>query len=75
VDRHPLSSVRIYDNSIAMIDVSEEGVTEVSVLKGDVDAKAGPERPGSSPAMLRSTANRAQTWRRSADPTTGNAGT
>lgn len=32
----PLASVSIYDNSIAMIDVSEDGQTEVSVLKGDV---------------------------------------
>jgi len=30
----PLSSVRSYDNSIMLVDVSEDGVTEVSVLKG-----------------------------------------
>jgi len=32
----PLASVSIYDNSIAMIDVSADGQTEVSVLNGDV---------------------------------------
>ena len=36
----PLSSVRSYDNSIMMIDISEEGVTEVSVLKGYVYAES-----------------------------------
>jgi uncharacterized protein DUF6600/FecR-like protein len=42
----PLSSIRSYDNSIMMIDVSEDGVTEVSVLKGDAyaESKAGATR-------------------------------
>src|SRR5574341_6844 len=30
----PLSSVRTYDNSVMTLDVSEDGATEVSVLKG-----------------------------------------
>jgi hypothetical protein len=36
----PLTSLRSYDNSIMMIDISEEGVTEVSVLKGIVYAES-----------------------------------
>jgi hypothetical protein len=36
----PLSSLRSYDNSIMMIDVSDDGVTEVSVLKGNVFAES-----------------------------------
>ncbi len=36
----PLSSLRSYDNSIMMIDVSEDGVTEISVLKGYVYAES-----------------------------------
>ena len=36
----PFSSLRSYDNSIMMIDISEEGVTEVSVLKGYVYAES-----------------------------------
>jgi hypothetical protein len=36
----PLSSIRSYDNSIMMIDVSEDGVTEVSVLKGSAYAES-----------------------------------
>lgn len=42
----PLTSIRSYDNSIMMIDVSEDGVTEVSVLKGYVyaESKAGATR-------------------------------
>ncbi len=36
----PLSSLRSYDNSIMMIDISEDGVTEVSVLKGQVYAES-----------------------------------
>jgi hypothetical protein len=36
----PLSSLRSYDNSIMMIDISEDGVTEVSVLKGYVYAES-----------------------------------
>ena len=39
----PLASVRSYDNSVIMLDVSEDGVTEVSVLKGHatVESRAG----------------------------------
>src|SRR3990172_5330418 len=42
----PLSSLRSYDNSIMMLDVSEDGVTEISVLKGYVyaESKAGATR-------------------------------
>jgi hypothetical protein len=42
----PLSSVRSYDNSVIMLDVSEDGVTEVSVLKGHatVESRAGAMR-------------------------------
>jgi hypothetical protein len=42
----PLSSLRSYDNSIMMIDVSEDGLTEVSVLKGYVyaESRAGATR-------------------------------
>jgi hypothetical protein len=43
----PLSSIRSYDNSIVMIDVSEiDGATDVSVLKGDVyaESRAGSTR-------------------------------
>ena len=42
----PLSSLRSYDNSIMMLDVSEDGVTELSVLKGYVyaESKAGATR-------------------------------
>lgn len=36
----PLSSLRSYDNSIMMIDISEDGVTEISVLKGYVYAES-----------------------------------
>ena len=35
----PLSSFRSYDNSIMMIDVAEDGATEVSVIKGYVYAE------------------------------------
>ncbi len=44
----PMSSIRTYDNSIMMIDVSEDGVTEVSVLKGYtyVESRAGATRVG-----------------------------
>jgi hypothetical protein len=35
----PLTSVRSYDNSVLMIDVDENGVTEVSVLKGYATAE------------------------------------
>jgi hypothetical protein len=44
----PLSSVRSYDNSVMMLDVTEDGVTEVSVLKGYVTAesRAGATRVG-----------------------------
>jgi hypothetical protein len=39
----PIASVRSYDNSIMMIDVTEEGMNEVSVLKGTVfvESRAG----------------------------------
>ncbi len=42
----PFSSVRSYDNSIMMIDVTEDGVTEISVLKGYVyaESRAGATR-------------------------------
>jgi hypothetical protein len=42
----PMSSIRSYDNSIMMIDVSEDGVTEVSVLKGYAfaESRAGATR-------------------------------
>jgi hypothetical protein len=42
----PLSSVRSYDNSVIMLDISEDGVTEVSVLKGQatVESRAGAMR-------------------------------
>ena len=32
----PLASIRSYDNSVMMLDVAEGGLTEVSVLRGDV---------------------------------------
>jgi hypothetical protein len=35
----PTASFRSYDNSIMMIDISDEGVTEMSVLMGDADAE------------------------------------
>jgi hypothetical protein len=35
----PLTSIRSYDNSVMMIDVTEDGVTEVSVLKGYITAE------------------------------------
>ena len=35
----PLSSFRSYDNSIMMIDVAEDGMTEVSVIKGYIYAE------------------------------------
>jgi len=42
----PLSSLRSYDHSIMMVDVSEEGKTEVSVLKGYIyaESRAGATR-------------------------------
>ncbi len=42
----PLTSLRSYDNSIMMVDVSEDGTTEVSVLKGYVyaESRAGATR-------------------------------
>ncbi len=42
----PISSIRSYDNSIMMVDVSEDGITEVSVLKGYVfaESRAGATR-------------------------------
>lgn len=42
----PQSSVRSYDNSIMLVDVSEEGVVEVSVLKGYAyaESRAGATR-------------------------------
>jgi len=44
----PLSSVRSYDNSVMMLDVSEDGITELSVLKGyvTVESRAGATRVG-----------------------------
>lgn len=45
----PLTSIRNYENSIMMLDVTEEGVTEVSVLKGYITAesRSGATRVGS----------------------------
>lgn len=42
----PLSSAGIYENTIAMVDVSENGATEVSVLKGYayVESRSGKTR-------------------------------
>ena len=42
----PLTSLRSYDNSIMMVDVTEDGTTEVSVLKGYVyaESRAGATR-------------------------------
>ncbi len=42
----PLTSLRSYDNSIMMVDVTEDGATEVSVLKGYVyaESRAGATR-------------------------------
>ena len=44
----PLTSVRSYDNSVMMLDVTEDGVSELSVLKGYVTAesRAGATRVG-----------------------------
>jgi len=36
----PLVSIRSYDNSIMMIDITEDGVTEISVLKGSAYAES-----------------------------------
>jgi hypothetical protein len=39
----PMASLRSYDNSVMMVDVSEDGLTEISVLQGTVyaESKAG----------------------------------
>ncbi len=49
----PLTSVRSYDNSVMMLDVTEEGVTEVSVLKGYITAesRAGATRVGAGSTL------------------------
>jgi hypothetical protein len=49
----PLSSVRSYDNSVMMLDVSEDGVTELSVLKGyvTVESRAGATRVGAGKTL------------------------
>ncbi len=49
----PLTSVRSYDNSVMMIDVTEDGVTEVSVLKGYVttESRAGATRVGAGSTL------------------------
>ncbi|MDA8098015.1 MAG: hypothetical protein M0042_00150 [Nitrospiraceae bacterium] len=36
----PLTSIRSYDNSVLLVDVAEDGVTEVSVLKGYATAES-----------------------------------
>ncbi len=36
----PVTSLRTYDNSIMMVDVTEDGVNEISVLKGTVYAES-----------------------------------
>ncbi len=50
----PMSSIRSYDNSIMMIDVSEDGVSEVSVLKGYVyaESRAGATRVGAGNTLI-----------------------
>ncbi len=42
----PISSLRTYDNSVMMVDVSHDGIAEVSVLKGYVyaESRAGATR-------------------------------
>ena len=42
----PVSSLRTYDNSVMMVDVSDDGITEVSVFKGYVyaESRAGATR-------------------------------
>ena len=49
----PLSSVRSYDNSVMMLDVSEDGVTELSVLKGyvTVESRSGATRVGAGKTL------------------------
>jgi hypothetical protein len=49
----PLSSVRSYDNSVMMLDVSEDGVTELSVLKGyvTVESRTGATRVGAGKTL------------------------
>jgi len=49
----PLTSVRSFDNSVMMIDVTEDGVTEVSVLKGYVTAedRSGATRVGAGKTL------------------------
>ena len=49
----PLMSVRSFDNSVMMIDVTEDGVTEVSVLKGYVTAedRSGATRVGAGKTL------------------------
>jgi len=49
----PLSSIRSYDNSVMMLDVSEDGVTELSVLKGyvTVESRAGATRVGAGKTL------------------------
>jgi hypothetical protein len=49
----PLTSLRSYDNSVMMLDVAEDGVTEVSVLKGYVTAesRAGATRVGAGSTL------------------------
>ena len=72
----PLSSVRSYDNSVMMLDVSEDGVTELSVLKGyaTVESRAGATRVGAGNTLT----IRGRTMpssRRSTPPTSGSDGT
>ena len=50
----PLSSIRGYDNSAMMIDTTEDGPTEVSVLKGDVyaESRSGATRVRAGSALM-----------------------
>ncbi|HEX9112746.1 MAG TPA: DUF6600 domain-containing protein [Nitrospirota bacterium] len=49
----PQASVRSYDNSIFMVDVTEVGVTEISVLKGSAyaESRAGATRVGAGSTL------------------------
>jgi len=49
----PLSSIRSYDNSVMMLDISEDGVTELSVLKGyvTIESRAGATRVGAGKTL------------------------
>jgi hypothetical protein len=60
----PLSSLRSYDNSIMMVDVSEtDGTTEVSVLKGYIyaESRAGATRVSAGNTLTLHSENNAET--------------